>query len=380
MDPAEFFSKVIEPLSDAFEPANCGAYADLFCDILTREAGLDGAALRARYERIRHPAPFTGEAEHVAVLSRVTLGADLAVTSVFLDAAKKRFPRARIYFAGPAKNYEMFDADPRIEHLDVPYARRGSFAERIAAGLTLADRLPSGVLLLDPDSRLSQLGLLPLVPEARHLFFESRGYGGDSADSITALARRWVHATLGVPDAENYAATKANPAFAANDLITVSLGVGENPAKRVADPFEEQLLRLLISLDRPLLIDLGPGGEEEARVRQALARAGDTLSSEHVHVWRGSFASFASSIATSSLYVGYDSSGQHAAAAFGIPRITIFSGFPNERFLARWQPDGRGVSYAIRATNPQETLDAVTRTILQAGSPSSARSTSGADT
>jgi len=348
------FSEVVEPLSDAFEPALCAAYAELFCAVVARVSDLDPALLRERYEAIRRPRLFAGEAAQVCVLSRVTLGADLAVTSVLLDAAKKRFPDARIYFAGPAKNFELFNADPRIKHLPAPYQRHGTVRERIAAGLALAEALPAGALLLDPDSRLSQLGLLPLAPPERHLFFESRGYGGASQDSITALAKRWCEEVLGVSDARNYAAVSADPAPSGPEPITVSLGTGGNAAKRVPDPFETELMQCLAAAGRPVLADLGAGGEEEARVQQAITNA--TLSSKCVNVWKGSFANFASSIAASRLYVGYDSSGQHAAAVFGIPRITIFAGFPNERFLARWQPDGPGASRAIKATNPDETM------------------------
>ena len=353
-DSTALFSHLVEPLSDAFEPALCDAYAELFTQVLSQVSNLDATALRQRYRQIRRPARFTGEAAHVCVLSRVTLGADIAVTSVLLDAAKQRFPRARIFFVGPAKNYELFDADPRIEHLPVTYLRHGSLAERIAAGLALGPMLPPGALLLDPDSRLTQLGLLPLAPPERHLFFESRSYGGDSSASIGSLARRWVAEVLAIPEARSYVSTKAAPACPATPgLLAVSLGVGENPAKRVADPFEAGLLQALTATGQPILADLGAGGEEETRVRKAIAAA---PSSGPVNVWNGRFANFASSLATSALYVGYDSSGQHAAAVFGIPRITIFAGFPNERFWARWQPDGRGPSHAIRATSPDDTL------------------------
>ena len=61
-------------------------------------------------------------ADRVYVLSRITLGADVAVTSVLLDAAKRRYPSAEIFFVGPRKNYELFEADPRISHREVPYA------------------------------------------------------------------------------------------------------------------------------------------------------------------------------------------------------------------------------------------------------------------
>ena len=358
-NPAALFSHVIEPLSDAFEPGYCNAYADLFSEVIAGATGLNATGLRERYEAIRRPLLFAGEADDVCVLSRVTLGADLAVTSVFLDAAKRRFPHARIYFVGPSKNFEMFDADPRVEHIAAPYARHGGLAERIAAGVAIGGLLPRNALLLDPDSRLSQLGLLPLVSANRHLFFEGRSLGGDSADSMTALAKCWAADVLGVADATNFAWPKTLPAASpAPGLIAVSLGTGENPAKRVADPFEPELMRLLAATGRPVLIDLGAGGEEESRVYKAIAAATPS-SRRRINVFKGSFASFASSIATSALYVGYDSSGQHAAAVFGIPRITVFAGYPNERFLARWRPDGKGPSQTVLATTTGETLTAL---------------------
>ena len=45
------------------------------------------------------------------VLSRVTLGADVAVTSVLLAAAKQAWANAEIVFVGPRKNFELFAAD-----------------------------------------------------------------------------------------------------------------------------------------------------------------------------------------------------------------------------------------------------------------------------
>ena len=70
----------------------------------------------------------------IFVLSRVTLGADVAVTSVLLDAAKRRFPHAEIVFVGPRKNYELFAADPRIHHA----------AGRLPRAAACASAWPSG--------------------------------------------------------------------------------------------------------------------------------------------------------------------------------------------------------------------------------------------
>ena len=76
-------------------------------------AGQDPAALVARYDRVRRTRAVSWRtATRVLVLSRVTLGADVAVTSVLLAAAKQAFPDAEIVFAGPRKNFELFAADP----------------------------------------------------------------------------------------------------------------------------------------------------------------------------------------------------------------------------------------------------------------------------
>ena len=122
--------------------------------------------------------------------------------------------------------------------------------------------------------------------------------------------------------------------------------MGENPAKRIPDPFEEQLLALLARTGLPLVIDRGAGGEEAERVARAAER-----SRVAAQFWEGTFAGFAAIIAGSSLYVGYDSAGQHVAAACGVPLVSIFAGFPAPRMFERWQPAGER-STVIRVDRP----------------------------
>ena len=73
---------------------------------------------------------------------------------------------------------------------------------------------------------------------------------------------------------------------------------------------------------------------------------------------------FANLIAHSSLYVGYDSAGQHVAAATGIPLVSAFTGFPAERMFYRWRPAGPRVT-VIRAdhASPVEILAQVAHAI-----------------
>jgi hypothetical protein len=338
----ELFRIVVERLADLFEPSLCGVYAELFSEVIARRIGMHAQHLTARYNRVRRPRVLDRDPsmiENVFVLSRVTLGADVAVTSIILDAAKQRFPNASIWFTGPKKSWEMFAADSRLRHLAIAYGRAGTIDDRLSVWPQLREAvcLPRSIVI-DPDSRLTQLGLLPICPEEDYYFFESRAYGADEGHVLSTLAQQWVAETFGVDSVRAYISTGLE---AAEFASTVSFGVGENPAKRVADPFEEELLR---RLPRPILIDKGAGGEEAERVERAVSKAGGG----EIVMWDGSFAGFAAHIQRSKLYVGYDSAGGHVAAACSVPMISIFAGGVSERMFQRWRPSGRGKIEIIR--------------------------------
>jgi hypothetical protein len=346
------FTQVVERLGDLFEPRLCDAYAHLFSEVIACvRPELTARSLIQRYQWIRAARRAPESAQNIFVLSRVTLGADVAITSVILSAVKKRYPDAKIHLVGPRKNWELFAADSRIEHCAFTYGRSGTLRERLSASPYFKDGL-----VIDPDSRLSQLGLLPVCPEENYLFFESRSYGGDGSESLSNLTAQWVAETFGIPDARAYIA----PIPHRGDLdVTVSLGVGENQEKRVSDPFEEHLLSALLHRGRMILIDKGAGGEESKRVENVL-----TLHPE-IESWQGEYAPFASRIAQSKLYVGYDSAGQHVAAACGVPVVSIFAGYVSERMFQRWRPTGPGRIEVVKVTNPdpatvlKETLDRI---------------------
>jgi ADP-heptose:LPS heptosyltransferase len=349
-----WFTEVVEPLADRFDPAAVDEYVRLFSEVLaSADPRWSAGALRSRYERVRRPRTFAGpDPERVYVLSRVTLGADVAITSLALDAMKRRFPHARIFLTGSRKAWELFAADSRVEHAPAPYNRTGSLEERLAATRALETILNHPrAIVIDPDSRLTQLGVAPVCREDAYYFFESRA--SRESGTLGQLFARWLDATFGTPEARAYIAPHPFPEAPAD--IAVSLGVGENPNKRIPDPFERRLLETLSETGCSILIDKGPGGEETARVERAISGL------SNVRAWTGAFAPFAAAISRSRLYVGYDSAGQHVAAAAGAPLITVFAGFPNERFLERWRPAGAGPIEIIRADdrNPHAALDAV---------------------
>jgi ADP-heptose:LPS heptosyltransferase len=336
-----FLSIVVERLGDLFEPRLSKTYAALFTQVIARAC----PELAERIRRPVKPPEPPAAVKRVYVLSRVTLGADVAVTSVLLDAAKRRYPDSEIYFVGSRKSYELFEADPRVQHFPAPYARGGSLRDRLhtSAALWFEDGI-----VIDPDSRLTQLGLISVCDDRNYFFFESRAFGGSGDEPLPVLAARWAREVFGVEHAHPYIAPLPAPDPPAG--ITVSLGVGENPAKRIGGEFERDLLRLLAETGVSVLVDLGGSDEERERVERALLPG--------IRTHHGAFAPFAGQIARSRLFAGYDSAGGHVASACGVPVISIFGGFVSERMLQRWRPS----STVIRADD-RDVLGAVRRAL-----------------
>lgn len=316
-------SVVIERLGDLFEPRLCDTYERLFTQVIKRTA----PELAPRIRRPGPPHRPPASVDRVYVLSRITLGADVAVTSVLMDAAKHRYPKAEIVFVGPHKSYELFEKDPHVRHFPAPYARSGALIDRLHASGSLW--FDDGIVI-DPDSRLSQLGLISVCAESRYFFFPSRSYGGESDERLPVLAARWTREVFGMGAARPYIAPL--PATGDPADITVSLGVGENEEKRIGGDFEASMLAWLAATGASILVDKGGSPEERERVERVL------LPGMRTH--DGSFARFAAEIVRSKRFVGYDSAGGHVASACGVPLISVAKGFASERMAARWRPLG----------------------------------------
>jgi len=330
--PAEFFRIVIEALSDSFDPAQVEIYERL---------------MRVWIPETKRPRGIVPErVDTVYVLSRVTLGSDIKITSMILDAMKRRFPEARVVLVGGRKSAALFAADRRIEHLEAQYPLSGPVSARIEFAHELRRQLEApNRIVVDPDSRITQLGLLPLCESENYFHFPSRTAGGASSANLTDLTNDWLNETFGVSGAAFVA-----PAHVSIEdegpFASISLGVGGNDSKLVGGDFEADLIRGLGEDYQTIWIDRGAGGEEALRVSKAVTASGIA---ERVRFWEGSFAGFVSIIAHSDFYAGYDSAGQHAAAAAGVPLISIFAGAVSKRFQDRWEPKGPAPAIVIDA-------------------------------
>ena len=430
-----FFASLVETLADSFEPAAVSLYNQAFAHLIhacrNTERGrpldeklsefglLTEADVLGRADRVRTSSLDPGRswvtdvsggpsgsrscsgAIRVVVLSRVTLGADVAITSVIIERLKTAFPNAEIVLVGGRKPSELFGGDPRLSFKHVGYPRGATAIDRLLAWLALVEcirELMEGaghVLIVDPDSRLSQLGLLPLAATSAslkkratcsYLFFPSREYRHESSSSLGALASTWADEALGFsqPAAPAVSLSRADVEAARSvvarvrrdrrPVITVNFGVGGNARKRVSDDFERKIVASLLSDGATVILDKGAGEVEQRRAvvviefakgasndrmrliqldEKSLSGApdADRIEAELV-VWSGRIGMLAGLIGRSDLYVGYDSAGQHIAAALGVPCVDVFAGFSSRRMLERWRPTGEAETRIVAVQEP----------------------------
>ncbi|MGE0127334.1 MAG: glycosyltransferase family 9 protein [Blastocatellales bacterium] len=433
------FPALIERLNDSFDPAACKLYDRIFARIIDfyrrlpqakefndtlRGFGLlNESGLLARKSRIRIPhsalrIPHSAISK-ILILSRVTIGADVAVTSVIIAKLRELLPEAEFVLLGSSKLRELFGGDPRVRIREIKYERGSSVLSRLTSWIDVVEAVNDEVRglnadefwLIDPDSRLTQLGLLPLLKDERnYFFFESRSYQGPkpsteanpqsairNPQSIGHLASCWLNEVFGLtgetfPDValpsehQNFGRNVADKLrrAGASRITAISLGVGGNQSKRVSGQFESELIQRLIN-DSTLILDKGATAEERDqinRITATLTASGhtvieineqnleDVVSRDELRAdaitWDGGIGAFAGLIAASDQYIGYDSAGQHIAAALRVPTLTIFANPNSETFAERWRPYGAGVVEVLGVRNDCGSADLILPQILTA--------------
>ena len=452
------FALLVERLADSFDPEAVSLYNRLFAQLLhlcrrdarassldreLRSLGLDAEEeIVARAEKLRQvsrlhaPRDRAQDLRRVIVLSRVTLGADIAITSVILERMKRDFPSVEIVLLGGKKSAELFGGDPRLRFKEIAYRRTGALIERLESwtdvlacvrGLT-RDLDRREYLIVDPDTRLTQLGLLPVtspdlagrqsrprlaehdgsITTARpeYLFFPSREYGSGTSQSLGELTSAWLDDVFG-DHATTYPSVCLNPADIetarrlmsrmrsdrSRKIVAINFGVGENPHKRVGGDFEASLVARLFQQGNDLVFDKGAGKDEIRRADAVIAEATrverdgrpvraieideqnliGALNSEHLDadilVWNGRIGMLAALIGESDLYIGYDSAGQHIAGALGVPCIDVFAGYSSPRMLDRWRPTGKASTriVAVDTSSGDDENNLVERVLSLAG-------------
>ena len=397
---ATLFSVVVERLCDDFEDLQTETYNRLICQVTGYLRGLpegrdldekleqfglqSNLELFHRIESIRlspdRPLPHSFAPQKILVLSRITIGADVAVTSIICQRMAQRYPAAELVVFGNQKLYQVMDSDSGIRVNVLSYERRGGLLERFRTWLGLLQEVNAEIaglahnayLLLDPDSRLTQLGVLPLVQEANYRFFNSRGKAQyPEKGSISELTNLWLNNILAEtefaypkvwPSAANCRISESFVRRHRNNrqTITINLGVGGNQRKRVPGEFETRLILTLLNIPGTrIMLDRGFGHEELERsqlILDAATAAGFKVIQKSYADLEGcqddfdllgiecSVGEIATLIAVSQEFIGYDSACQHIAAALGIKTFTVFAGTNNVRFIRRWHACGPNAS------------------------------------
>ncbi len=143
----------------------------------------------------------------------------------------------------------MLAAADLLERFSSWHAALDILAKRNAAGPGR-----SHAILVDPDSRISQLGVLPLTHSDNYLFFNSRQYAASVKDaSMAELANHWIDSVFGVSEfcypkvwTIPSISLKAQKLVAllrlagCERIIAVNFGVGTNQRKRLGLDFEKK--------------------------------------------------------------------------------------------------------------------------------------------
>ena len=406
------FKDIIEPLNDSFDAADRDVYYEIFSYVIQLIRDLPEAVhidktLEAfglftqqdLLDRVRDlilpdkvgPA-HRNNVKKVFVLSRVTIGADVAVTSIIIERSKKLFPNARICFLANSKNYELFGGEENIKIIPMDYQRRGGLISRLESWLHALESInsetedmePGEYAIIDSNSRVTQLGLLPLVKnDTGYYLFEPLAHADEEMRKLGEDVNEWLnkvfegtigdftYPSLSIPARYNEAAKEFYQKLVEYKgfVVTVNFGVGGNDDKRVSDDFEFEVVLHLIEQGAKVILDEGFGEDEIERSERimdllksrgkAIMRVNEDLScaagsKPDLITYKGSIGQFAALISQSQFYVGYDSMGQHVAAALEIPELVIFNGYPSEKFSRKWHPYGHGKIKIIHAEGKAE--------------------------
>ncbi len=425
------FRIIIESLCDDFEDLQTETYnrvmAQLisFCRNLPSGQELDRCLndfkifdrddLLKRIKTIRMDGKHLSRQRNVKkilLLSRVTIGADVAITSIIIQRLARLFPAAELVLIGGGKLNDIYGGNPRIRLQTVDYNRKGGLLERLSSWQLvlhiireeLAACPLENTILIDPDSRLTQLGVLPIIPEQHYFFFDSRSDISFASNmSMAQLTNTWINTVTGednfcypriwpLPSNLTKASQlcKALKNYGARRVIAINFGVGANPRKKVGWRLEKELLlSLLQEPGTVILLDKGFGDEELQNSNSLLAAIEssgydardavfgtrlDSKISSGVIAMQTRIGEIAAIIANCDEYIGYDSACQHIAVALETPCLTIFAGSNNMRFIRRWSAFGLNSCQIVHVdtlTDPDsiDTEDIITRIMNARGLP-----------
>ena len=392
------FADVVQPLADRFEDDSYDVHAAFMAEAVHAPgspitADIEGLGYAHPQDLIERYGMLRSEALEktvvyedilkVVVLSRVEIRADVAITSTILQCANIAFRSAELDLVAPKENAYLIGIPYRMNRKIVSYPRDGPLANRLLAWKRVRDKVRASIedfqpgewLVVDPDSCITQNGLLPLTDDGYVRFFDSRSYAEGERAPIAELAADWCGLWFfwGGIEAQPFVAQRfgncSGGSFLSSSLrkriAGVSFAVDGKESARLGGDFEDALLELLRKRGYWTVLDCGRNEADAA------------VAAERVHAFRGSTnhltviddarhnqarlmackatpATFGGWVSRASVYVGYDSAMSHVVATFFVPVIQVSAGAPNEMYRARWTPVSDAEVVSISAKGPED--------------------------
>ena len=315
--------------------------------------------------------------DKVVVLSRVTIGADVLLTSILCQRLHQAFPAAEIIVLGDNKLRGLLGGLPQVTVESLKYTRRGALGSRLDSWLTVLDELVSiePDLVISPDSRLDQLGIMPLMEgELSYLLWENTQSNTSDPKSLGYLLDQWAVRVLALEDdrfcpprvafdshyeqqAQQWTSTFEGQKDQ-RPLLAVKFDHGGNPDKALPKSTEIALLQLALVHGWRIILDAGFGEDEltnseflaakcsqnVTHITEKVFQKDSSIMSESWDILRfeGSIAGWAALLSACHAAVSYDSVGHHLAGALEIPLLSLFTGHHDDMFPIAWAPQGGG--------------------------------------
>ena len=389
------FADLVEHWNDRFSVQGRLCYGAVFGRIVWQSLLSNGRALAAlkrfgiesaddliaRWSRVRannQPLPASEQVHRIVVLSRVTIGADILLTSVVLQRLRAAYPQAKLVVVGDGKLQGLLGGIDGVHIENVKYARRGPLHQRLSAWLEILEHVDalSPDLVISPDSRLDQLGLLPLIDDARYRLWENT-QPGEQARSLADMVDAWLQHLLpqtnaqlicphiSFPRPQREQQKRLRDALGTRPIAAVKLDHGGNPDKALPEAGVTKILETLRARGWRILLDRGFGADELAESDALVQRMGwevvdvddsgrpelgvaiddlaiGALSTVEVVRFHGSIAGWAAAVSCCQMALSYDSVGHHLAAALDVPVVVAFTGHSHADFPVAWAPRGNG--------------------------------------
>ena len=391
-------SEIVQPLADRF----CQDACDCLVVFMAEAVHAPGSPIASTIANLGYPTPQhlveryglldrgeleeyvdPDDVEKAVLVSRADLKGDIAVSSPILSCASRAFRDTDIEIVGPRTNCLLIGPRHRMERSVVSYNHDSTLGNQLRAWTRLRAKVASAIqefdaghwLVVDPDSWMTQFGLLPLADDRYCRYFDSRSYAEQSKATLAELANEWANQWFfwGGVEALPYIVRGYGPESGSHSLLIqsqgklagVSFSTDGHQQVRLGADFEDRLLELLRRRGYQTVFDSGREAVDRTNATERiqafggskshLRTASDAMNNQAQLLTCGAtIPNFSGWLRWASVYIGYDSAISHAAGSVAAASIHLSVGAPSSTYRVRWTPTSDGDVVTIPADDSSD--------------------------